>query len=294
MPFVESPRFPDGVARGFSGGPGFLTDVVELESGYEQRNQVLAEPLGSWSASMVGMTEAERDAVIAFFRAVAKGRANGFRFKDWNDYTVAAASGRLGTGAVGTGLPTYQLYKRYASGSSSADRAIEKPVSGQVAVQRNASPVTIGAGAGEISIDTTTGIVTFVADASQAIAAITPGVTTVVQINTDVGLSAGEKLHLSGISGTAAATLNGIAHTIANKTGAGPYDYTLSVDTNGLTASGGAAAAYPQADDALIWSGEFDNPARLREDGQELRALARNAAGFVSEWPVITLRELRV
>jgi hypothetical protein len=32
-------RFPDAIAYGATGGPEYLTDIVILQSGFEQRNQ---------------------------------------------------------------------------------------------------------------------------------------------------------------------------------------------------------------------------------------------------------------
>ncbi len=61
--------------------------------------------------------------LIAFFRA-RKGRAYGFRFKDWTDYK---AIGEL----IGTGddaETTFQLVKRYPSGSVTEIHRVTKAV----------------------------------------------------------------------------------------------------------------------------------------------------------------------
>lgn len=296
MSFIETPRFPEALSFGFSGGPRFFTDVVELESGHEQRNQIWSVARGEWRGDLSAKPEADRDTATAFFRAVAKGRMNGFRFKDWNDFTVTVSNGLLGTGAVGNGGPTYQLYKRYTSGAQTSDRLIAKPVSGGVTVYRNASPVTVGAGAGQIAIDSTTGIVTFVADASGAITGHTPGASHQFTTAADItGLAIGELVYITGVTGTGAATLNNIAHTISNKTGTGPYTWTISTTTTGLTTSDGTAFSYPQAADALTWAGEFDVPVRMESDAQDVRAISRNAsAGLLSNWENIVVKEIRV
>jgi len=246
-----------------------------------------------FSIALAPMGENDRDSAIAFVRAVAKGRANRFRIKDWNDYIATHTNGRLGTGAVGTGLPTYQAYKRYTSGAYTEDRALNKLVASTGVVKRGGADVTVGAGAGEIAIDTTTGIITFVADDSSAVTALTPGVTTSVTLNAALTpLAIGEKVYLSGITGTVAASLNGMAHPITNIVGA---VYTLSTDTNGLAyTSGGTGYAYPQAGETLTLACEFDVPVRLDVDDLRLRAIARNSSGLVTDWESIELVEVRL
>lgn len=290
MAFIESPRFPESLARGMVGGPSWLTEIVELQGGGEQRNEVWSEPRQRYSVAFINRTQDQVDTLNAFMRA-AKGRLNGFRFRDPVDFRATVSNGRLGTAAVGTGLATYQLYKRYTSGSTNSDRAIKKPVSGGVTVYRNGSPVTVGAGAGQIAIDATTGIVTFVADDSDTVTAVTPGATTAVTLTAALtGLSIGEKLYLSGLTGTIASTLNGVAHTITN---IATNVYTLSVATTGLVWSGsGSGFAYPQAGESLTWAGTFDVPVRFDTDAMRAEA-SRTSLGGAYSWDSIELVELR-
>jgi len=290
MAFLEI-QFPPRISYGASGGPGYRTDVVVLESGYEVRNQLWSVSRGKWDVAHGVKSQSDFNELNAFFR-IAKGRTHGFRFKDWLDYQVASSEGRLGTGAAGTGLPTYQLYKRYANAAGSEDRKIVKPVAGAVTVYRNAGPVTIGAGAGQIAIDSTTGIVTFVADASATANSITPGATTQVVLATNPGtLVAGQLLYLSGFAGADAALVNGLAHTINVVAGAGPYTFTLATNTAGktITLGTGQGRKYPQTTDALTWSGELDVPARFDVDDMGGAILAPN--NF--EWRSIPVVELR-
>jgi uncharacterized protein (TIGR02217 family) len=290
MGFIESPRFPAGFSLGAVGGPTWLTEVIEFAGGYEQRNAAWASPRHRYVVSFENRTQAEIEELLAFMRA-AEGRKNGFRFRDAADYSCLSTAGRLGMGAVGTGLPTYQLYKRYTSGSNTTDRLIAKPVSGGVTVYRDASPVTIGAGAGQIGIDYTSGIVTFVADASSSVTAVTPGATTAVTLSAALGpLAVGEKLYLAGLTGTIASTLNNLAHTISN---IATNTYTLSVTTTGLTWSGsGAGYAYPQAGESLTWAGSFDVPVRFDTDAMQAIAHRTSLGGSFS-FDSIPLIEIR-
>ena len=120
-------RFPDNIAYGATGGPEFATTVVATGSGHEKRNVNWAVARGRWDVASGLKKQAQIDELIAFFRA-RRGKACGFRFKDWTDYT---ASGQL----LGTGddvLTQFQLVKHYPSGSVIEVRTITKPVAGTV------------------------------------------------------------------------------------------------------------------------------------------------------------------
>jgi uncharacterized protein (TIGR02217 family) len=95
--------------------------------------------------------QTQLDTLIAFFRA-RKGRAHGFRFKDWTDYK---ATGQ----AIGTGDGTnkiFQLSRTYSSGGNTDVRTITKPVAGTVKVYLAGVLQASG-----WSVNTTTGIITF-------------------------------------------------------------------------------------------------------------------------------------
>lgn len=147
--FVEV-QFPPSIALGATGGATFSTDIVTTFSGYEQRSINWDKARGRWNIATGIKSKADIDALIAFFRA-RRGRAIGFRFKDWSDYSATAAV--IGTGDAAT--TTFQLKKQYSSGAVSVDRTINKPVSGTLTIYENAVEKTSG-----VSLDTTTGIVT--------------------------------------------------------------------------------------------------------------------------------------
>lgn len=287
MSFIESPRFPIDVSYGFRGGPMFRTKVVEMASGHEKRNQDWSRARRRYDAAHGVKSQAELDVLLAFFLAVGKGKLNGFRVRDWADYQVTVANGIIGSG-VGDGTPTLQLAKRYTSGANTSDRDITKPVSASIyrGGVLQASPTNY-------TLDTTNGEVSFVALGSAVVSSHVIGATHQVVTASDPGLSIGEKMYLSGVTGTAATLLNGIAHTISNKSGAGPYTWTLATSTGGsptLTASGGTAAKYPQASDTLTWAGEFDTPCRFDTD----EMVSRIEDLDVHTWGQIPIIEIRV
>lgn len=150
MSFSEI-RFPEDISYGSSGGPEYSTGVIVLHSGHEQRNINWAEARARYNAAHGVKTQAQLDALIAFFRA-RRGRAHGFRYKDWADYSAIGQI--IGTGDGGQTV--FQLTKTYVSGSGSETRVIRKPVSGTVKLYLNSVLQTSG-----ISIDHSTGIATF-------------------------------------------------------------------------------------------------------------------------------------
>ncbi len=103
-------QFPPDISYGASGGPGYSTTVITTVSGHERRNANWADARG-WNVAH-GLKKREQVAeLIAFFRA-RRGRAYGFRFKDWTDYQALAQSLGVGDGAT----TSFQLVKHYASG----------------------------------------------------------------------------------------------------------------------------------------------------------------------------------
>ncbi len=156
-------RFPDDIAYGATGGPAYSTSVVSTASGFEQRNMNWSAARGAWDVSSGLKQQGQLDILIAFFRA-RKGKACGFRFKDWTDYK--ATGQLLGTGD-GT-IKTFQLVKSYTSGAGSETRTITKPVLGSV------KPYLAGVfHASGWSINTTTGILTFSTAPAQGVAITT-------------------------------------------------------------------------------------------------------------------------
>jgi uncharacterized protein (TIGR02217 family) len=160
--FLETPRFPTFTTRTPQGGPMFSTEVAELSGGNESRNGAWNLPRHRFEVDLQNRSEVEFEAVKSLF-LIARGRLHGFRFRDQTDCSATATVGLLGTG-VGSGVAAYQMYKRYTAGSNTFDRKILKPVSGSISVFKNGTPQTIvvsAPGAGQCTVDTTTGIVTF-------------------------------------------------------------------------------------------------------------------------------------
>ena len=97
--FIETPRFPENISYGSSGGPGFSTFVFEGHSGVEQRAIQWSRARAKYNASMGIRDKSDMDDVRAFFYNT-RGKALGFRFKDWGDYQLDDEEIGTGDGVV--------------------------------------------------------------------------------------------------------------------------------------------------------------------------------------------------
>ena len=166
-------RFPDAISRGARGGPERRTQIVELASGDEERNASWANSRRRYDVAYGIRRADDLAAVVAFFEA-RNGRLHGFRFKDWADYKSGLPSQAPGPQdqLIGEGdgaTTTFQLVKRYASGSQTWTRVITKPVAGTVRIAIDGAEQASG-----WAIDTTTGVVSFDAAPASGVA-ITAG-----------------------------------------------------------------------------------------------------------------------
>jgi uncharacterized protein (TIGR02217 family) len=147
MSFLETPRFPDYLAFGLVVGPVDSRTTIRTDGGQVFTNLNWSHYLTRFDGTTTARTQAQRDEIDNFFRAV---RADGFRIRDYSDYQ-AGAFGVL-TAITST---TFQLGKMYSKGSATYTRKITKPVS------------TIAlSGGGTYTVDYTTGIVTKVSGAN--------------------------------------------------------------------------------------------------------------------------------
>ena len=156
--------FPLDIALKSAGGPQRRTDVVVLGSGAEQRNARWANSRRRYDAGYGVKTFDALSQVVAFFEE-RRGRLYGFRWRDRLDNSSAAPDAAVAPTdqAIGSGdgsTVTFQLVKTYGSLYAPYQRAIVKPVAGSVRVAVNGTEQGEG---GDFTIDTTTGMVTFLA-----------------------------------------------------------------------------------------------------------------------------------
>jgi uncharacterized protein (TIGR02217 family) len=120
MSFLEI-QFPTDIGYGATGGPVYSTDVVTMFSGHEQRNSNWKNARGKYNIATGVKTEEQWQALISFFRS-CKGKAVGFRFKDWIDYKSKNQQIGIGDGETAE----FQLVKAYTSGDKVATRKMYK------------------------------------------------------------------------------------------------------------------------------------------------------------------------
>jgi uncharacterized protein (TIGR02217 family) len=149
MTFIEE-RFPDDISYGSSGGPEYSTDVVITASGAEHRNVNWQQARARYNVAHGVKTEEQLQELIAFFRA-CKGRAIGFRFKDWSDYQIPRQLLARGDGKS----KEFQITKYYSSGDVTEARIITKPVLSTVQLWLNSSRYY------DFRVDRTSGIICF-------------------------------------------------------------------------------------------------------------------------------------
>lgn len=151
MPFLEE-QFPTIVSIN---AQRRITDdhlVLQNRHGYQQRYR--GTPSGGiriFTFNRNNIDDTDYNEIIDF-NVVSGNGLDGFRFKDWIDYSTVKSY--IGTGDAVE--DEFQLQKEYTVGSTSAYKKVSKPVSGTTLIYFD--DVLQGSG---WSVDTTTGLVTF-------------------------------------------------------------------------------------------------------------------------------------
>lgn len=151
LPIFIEERLPENITYGSGGGPMFSTAVFGAASGEEQRNSLWEDARRKYDIAYGIRDKADMDLVLSFFMNV-RGRAIGFRMKDWADYQLIDEQIGIGNSS----RTAFQITKTYSVGAYSTVRQIKKPLDGSVtSVTVNGVPTVA------YTIDYTTGIITF-------------------------------------------------------------------------------------------------------------------------------------
>lgn len=267
---------PDEViAAGIAGKNQRSNTRVMSGAGFVSVNINWSRTLRQYQLGVKPMSVAQWMAIEGLHE-ITEGGAYGFLMRDPKDQSAAHSEGsvigwlggtEVGTDGAGFGVASYRMRKLYAtvSGSRQFTRNITRPVSG-IEVKRGTNTVVFGTDPGEISLDYDTGVITFVADATQSIDSITVGSTTTLSFATSDfpdEFVANGRVWVTGTTGTAATLLNDKNHLITSVTGT---DIVIDVATTGLAATGGTAKKYPQPSETISWAGSFYVPVHFAND----------------------------
>jgi uncharacterized protein (TIGR02217 family) len=272
LPDVRNVVLSNQLAPGASGGDRWPVEVIETDSGGEQRVNPYSVPRWKGSFRFQGRAIQHAEELNAFWNAM-EGMTYGFLFQVPDDYRA------VDTPLVPTGGPTIQLTKSYVTGAYSKKRTIYKPKTGTLTCKRGGSPYT------DFTVDTNTGIVTLDYDDNPPISDITQDTQAVITLLGPSGLLVGDVAYITGVAGMT--QINGAVAQIVDITG---FDVTVDLDTTGYSAysSGGEFRGYIQPDEALTASFEFYLPVRFAMEMPEI--VAEDGLAFAVE--AIQLEEL--
>lgn len=271
-PFIEEQfNAASGARYGATYTERFAVEMVETAGGRKYPRLRHPYPQRTWDFSTVRAHDDLRAGLLSLYWRMYGG-FGGFRLRDWDEYSTA---GRIATPtptdqpmALVSGL-IYQIQKEYGAGSALSIgkpvRTIFKPVAGSVRVAIAGVEVT-NTGATRWAVDTTTGRVTFAADKTKAITAITQAAQAVLTVGASHGYVVNDVVHVSGVSGMT--QINGLRAAV---TATGASTITLAINSSAFSpyTSGGVTHTVPQTSpsaEAVTAGCYFDFPARFVSD----------------------------
>lgn len=263
--FLEE-RLSVAVKYGASYGDDYAVEITRTKSGSEYRALLHPFPVRDFQFAYDIKATALYAQVANIYHRAFKSFA-GFRVRCLDDYstngetsTPTAFDQTLGVISAGA---TYQLLKVYGAGGTPLSigrpyRNIYKPVAGTSLV----GIAGVAIRAADWSVDTTTGIITFVADVTTgvAISAVSRANPCVITYAAAPPFVSGQAVNLSGFNGMT--QLNGQRSLITvagnNVTLTGINSLAYNIWTNS-----GTLHTRPQAGEVVTGGCEFDIPARF-------------------------------
>lgn len=261
--FLEE-RLPVEVRAGASYSDQFAVEITQTASGSEYRRLVHPFPVRVYNVFYTQQTaNLWSDILALYYRSY--GMFAGFRVKALDDYTtnsrISAPTATDQTIAVVTAGTVYQLQVKYGTGGTPLSigepvRTIFKPVASTTKVAigtlEQATPTMW-------SVSTTTGRVTFAANKTRTITAITQAASAVVTVGSHT-FAINESVYFSSVVGMT--QINGLRGMI---TATGATTITVAINSTAFTAysSGGTINTNPQTGEIVKGGCEFDIPCRF-------------------------------
>lgn len=137
---IHTLRLPDHIERGAEGGPAFLTGIVGMRSGSEQRGGEWAQAKARWDVGY-GIMDPDDYAEIREFFYARRGRLYGFLFRDWTDFETTAEPIGIGTAPGGIPNRDFQLTRTYTDAGGTYVRIITRPVASTLVVKVNGATI---------------------------------------------------------------------------------------------------------------------------------------------------------
>ena len=261
--FLEE-RLPVGVRMGASFADDYNVEITTTASDSEYARLVHPFPKRYWNIKYTEVTGDLWSRTLSLYHRVY-GKYAGFRVRALDDYSTNALTGAPTATdetleVLSAGI-SYRLLVTYGKGGTPLSiglpsRTIFKPVSGttRVAIDALEQAVTT-----MWSVDTTTGVVTFAANKTRAITAITQAASAVVTVGAHT-FAIGESVHFTGVAGMT--QINGLRGTI---TATAATTITVSINSSAFSAysSGGTVNTNPQTGEVVKGGCEFDIPCRF-------------------------------
>jgi len=260
--FLEE-RLSDLIRFGSSYQDEYAVNVVSTAGGQEYRALVHPYPVRRFDISYM-LDEARTYAELMAVYHRAHGQFAGFRarcFDEWSSNGAKGTPTALDQPMVLVSAGVYQLAKQYgtdkaAGASGYAYRLIKKPVAGTVLAGIGATAIR----SADWSVDTTTGRITFAADQTQAVTAISQAAQAELTVGAAHGFVSGQSVQVSGVVGMT--QINGQRALI---TGTAATTITVAINSTAFSAyaSGGVVHTRPQVGESVTAGFEFDFPVRF-------------------------------
>ena len=252
------------VKYGSSWEDEYNVNVVETAGGSEYRSLIHPFPKRTFSLDFELATADMWPNIIDLYHR-AHGTYAGFRA--WC-HDEDSSNGPLGTptaldqpmGLISTGV--YELRKYYgiagtAGSTGYPHRKIKKPQSGTILVGIGATAIR----SADWSADTTTGLVTFAADQTRAVTAISKATSAVLDVGAGHPFVSGMSVQVSGVAGMT--QINGL-RALVTTTGATTITVAINSTAFSTYTSGGVIHTRPQSGETVTAGFRFHFPVRFK------------------------------
>ncbi len=254
-------------------GEEYAVEITATAAGNEYRRLLHPYPVIEVDLDFSNRTETWAETYLRDLYHRSGGRFGGFRWKDPRDYSTNGTKGAPTANDQACLLSgtDYQIIKWYGteSGTDSTRRRLRKLVASTVLVgirDGSSNPVALING---FTVDDNTGLITFAANNSKAITAITLEAQAEITVGQGHGFVVNDSVHISGVAGMT--EINGLRGTIVEVNAFGNR-FKVDINSSAFTAFSLASPnlavvnTNPQTGEIVTAGCEFDIPVRFDSD----------------------------